>query len=125
MVEVVRVFTNDPVRPELRLSITGQVKSFASVEPRYLQLVGQVGASLSGTAVVSPVEEFVVTGIRAEPEHIIEARFEELIRDGQTSYLVTVKSLQVQPGRHYVMVHLTTDRPSRPEISIPVLIIIR
>lgn len=122
---MIRVFSNDPAQPELKLVITGMVKEFARVEPRYVQIVGAAGASLKGTAVVTPVEKFAVTGIRVEPEQVAQAAFEEVFREGRTLYLVNIDSKENQPGRHYAMIHLATDSELRPEIAIPVMIIIR
>ncbi len=52
------VLTNDPKEPVVQLMVKGPVDKFATINPRMLNLRGNVGEALEGTVVIVPDEKY-------------------------------------------------------------------
>ena len=56
--KAIRVQTNDPRFPELKLSIAGKVEDVVMINPRRIVLQGVAGAPLTRTLVIMPRKEY-------------------------------------------------------------------
>ena len=117
---MVKVDTNDPQRPKLELSISGEVREFASVLPRYVTLRGKAGTEVGEIITILPIHPFTVRGVRAQDGKHIRVKVNEKITGGRKSYVVTVENIMNQPGQYADTVVVETDSKVKPEIIIGV-----
>jgi len=117
---VVKVDTNDPQRPKLELSVSGEVREFASVLPRYVTLRGKAGTEVGEIITILPIHPFTVRGVRAQDGKHIRVKVNEKITGGRKSYVVTVENIMNQPGQYADTVVVETDSKVKPEIIIGV-----
>ncbi len=116
------VHTNDKKHPKTILRVSGHVKAFAKLEPRYLRLIGKPGQKLAATAKLWPLKEFPfkVTSVEAKSGKDIKVAFQELKENGRQGYLVKVELTRKEKGgfRDTVLIH--TDSKKKPVIKLPV-----
>ncbi len=117
---MVKVDTNDPQRPKLELSVSGEVREFASVLPRYVTLRGKAGTEVGEIITILPIHPFTVRGVRAQDGKRIPVKVNEKITGGRKSYVVTVENIMNQPGQYADTVVVETDSKVKPEIIIGV-----
>ncbi|HQP29864.1 MAG TPA: hypothetical protein PLB81_00940 [Deltaproteobacteria bacterium] len=117
---MVKVDTNDPQRPKLELSVSGEVREFASVLPRYVTLRGKAGTEVGEIITILPIHPFTVRGVRAQDGKHIRVKVNEKITGGRKSYVVTVENIMNQPGQYADTVVVETDSKVKPEIIIGV-----
>lgn len=116
----VKVAINDPLRPRLELSISGEVRAFARVEPRYVTLAGKAGTAVRATVTITPVHAFKARAVRAQDGRNIRVSMQERLVDGRKTYAVTIENVLAAPGRYTDMAIVETDRSIKPEIRIGV-----
>ncbi len=116
------VQTNDKNHPKTILMVSGYVKAFAKLEPRYLRLIGQPGQKLQATAKLWPLKEFPfkVTDVQAKSGKDIKVDYKPLKENGRQGYLVKVELTRKAKGgfRDTVLIH--TDSKKKPVIQLPV-----
>jgi len=117
---VVRIDTNDPQLPKLELSVSGEVREFASVLPRYVTLMGKAGAEVEEIITILPIHPFTVRGVRAQEGKNIRVSVNEKNTGGRKSYVVTVENIMNTPGQYTDTVIVETDSKIKPEITIGV-----
>jgi hypothetical protein len=118
MQKTARVVTNDPARPQVTLTMKGQIWTPIRLNPRYVRLQGTVGEKVEQVvqvqakkeeplkvelASVSIPEKVQVALIEKEKGRIYELRVKNKV-EGETSYGGTV--------------NLTTNYPEKPEIAV-------
>lgn len=116
------VRTNDPRRPEIRLTLSGNVEKFASVEPGFVYFRGEAGE-------VKPIE------LEITPNSITGFRIVEVVTDksGQftaelikpcdeknTSCRIRVTNMVENQGRYIGVIHVKTD--SKIQSSFPIVV---
>lgn len=116
----VRVETNDPLLPRIKLIISGMVREFASVLPRYVTLMGKAGTEVGDIVTILPIHPFTVRGVRAQEGKNIRVSVNEKITGGRKSYVVTVENIMSTPGRYTDTIIVETDSKVKPEITIGV-----
>ncbi len=122
MQKTVDVFTNDPDRTHITLSIGGHVLAFAKIEPKYARLVGKAGTKIQ--------KEITITRQKAYPFTILQANvrnranvavtIEEFSANGVDGYLLTIENRRAKAGRYADTLTLTTDSPVKSTLKIPV-----
>ena len=114
------VHTNDPVRPVLEVVISGEVKEFLRMKPRFVSMKGTVGESLAVTVEIIPVHPFKITGMQIRPNKNVRVSLEENQKGQRLSYQLMVENTANTPGRYYERIELRTDSDIRPVLRIPV-----
>lgn len=117
---VVKVDTNDPRQPRLELSVSGEVREFASVLPRYVTLMGRAGTEVGEIITILPIHPFTVRGVRAQEGKHIRVSVNEKMTGGRKSYVVTVENTLKKPGWYSDLVIVETDSAVKPQIRIGV-----
>jgi len=117
---IVKVETNDPLRPRLDLSISGEVREFANVNPRYVTLAGKAGTAVSAAVTVTPYHPFKILEARAQHGTNIRMTMQELVSNGKKAYTVTIENTLGAPGTYLDTIILRTDSAIKPEITIGV-----
>lgn len=118
----IEVFTNDPTRSRLILNISGSVREFAKMEPKYARLVGKAGANIRKVVTITREKAypFTILEAKARSGKDIAVDIEEFSRADADGYRVTIANTRTTAGRYADMVILTTDSPIKRIISVPV-----
>ncbi len=116
------VHTNDKKHPKTVLMVSGHVKAFARIEPRYLRMIGNAGQKLTSEARIIPLKEYPFKIVSVEPRRgkDIKVDFKPLQNNEQQGYLVKVELIRKAKGgfRDTVLVH--TDSKQKPVLELPV-----
>lgn len=125
--EGVRVYTNDPVRPEFNLTMTGQVERFAEITPGRLVLAGYQGEPIRQTVTIRSTEKhpFRITGMSHRHQDNLKIQLDQTRHGNPAEYLLTVENLKDTPGRYVDQIQLQTDNEIHPEIRLVVSVFIR
>jgi hypothetical protein len=102
--------------------ITGQVESFAKIDPRRVSLSGSTEQELKArvTIVPDPKYAFKVLDAKAEKGENIRVKLEESKDGGAVKYAVDVNNTKTTSGRYVDKIIVRTDSVMRPEIQIDV-----
>lgn len=117
-----RVETNDINNQFLPLIIEGQVEAFASINPRYLRLYGEVGKEISAKVSIIPSEKYGFTILEARAikgEHI-STKLEKFGDQKDQEYVLVVENTLKEKGRYNDTVRLKTDSKIRPVLFVKV-----
>lgn len=122
MQKKITVFSNDPKRPQLRLSVAGAVEPFADIHPERIILRGNSGQPMRQELVVKPRASypFKVTEINAKNGVNIKYELKEQETPEGKTYIVTVENTKTSPGKYYDTLLLSTDSQLKPKIPIHV-----
>ena len=104
------------------MSVSGSIKSFASIRPKLVRLIGMAGQPISATVTIIPRKEypFKIVATKAQAGEHIRYQLEEEKQSGSVAYLLTVENLKKDKGRYYDTIELTTDSRHRQKIQIKV-----
>ena len=118
----VTVISNDPKRPQLRLTVAGFVEVFADIHPERIILRGNSGQPMRQELVVKPRANypFKITEINAKNGVNIQYELKEQETPQGKSYIVTVENTKTSPGKYYDTLILSTDSPLKPKLPIHV-----
>jgi len=114
----IAVYTNDPNRSKIYLSISGMVEKFVTISPRRITLRGLEGQTINAAVSITPEIKypFKITGARTRNGQNI--RYRVIEREGGKSYLLTVANLRSKRGNYHDIIFLKTDSKIRPEIKV-------
>jgi hypothetical protein len=121
------VLTNDPREPVVQLVVKGPVDRFAAINPRMLNLRGNVGEALEGTVVIVPDEKypFKVVSVAAKEGKNIRVALSETREGGRAAYTLVVKNTKAEAGSYSDTVVLKTDSKLQPELDVRVYTYLR
>ena len=118
----VTVFSNDPKRPQLVLSVAGAVEVFADIKPERIILRGNSGQVMRQELVVTPRAGYPFKLTEVTAKNGVNIRYE--MREQETpegkSYVVVVENTKTKPGKYYDTLLLSTDSKLKPKIPIHV-----
>ncbi len=120
--EGISVYTNDPEKQRLRLTVRGRVNNFVTIRPNRVRMTGAAGDEIKTTVKVIPEEQypFKILETKTLKENNIKVTLDEVTEGNDTEYRVTVENLKNKRARYYDAVILKTDSDIRPEIKISV-----
>ena len=116
------VFTDDKMRPNHSLSISGLVETFATITPRTLRLFGSSGQPLKATATIIPQDKypFKILQAKAKKGDSIRYKLEDIKQSEKSGYLLVVENTKKVSGRYFDTIQLKTTSNIQPEIQIRV-----
>jgi hypothetical protein len=116
------VFTNDPAKSRITLSMTGNVVQFASLKPTFARLVGEVGTDIKKTITIMREKDypFKIIDVRARNGKDIAFDLKELNKADGDGYVLTVENRKTATGRYTDSLILTTDSTVKPIITVRV-----
>lgn len=122
MQKKITVFSNDPKRPQLMLTVAGSVEPFADIHPERIILRGNSGQPMRQELVVKPRANypFKITEVNAKNGVNIQYELKEQETPEGKSYIVTVENTKTSPGKYYDTLLLSTDSQLKPKIPIHV-----
>ena len=107
----------------LIVTLTGYIKHFVTISPKWVRLVGPLGKTLKTRVTIKkkPEYPFKIVGLSALKGKFIHYALAELKDSSQPGYELTVECTKKTKGRFVDTIYLKTDRNVRPEISIMVM----
>ena len=122
MKKTASVYTNDKNRPQMDLTISGQVEKFVTIRPKHINLRGYTGDSIKALVSVIPEKKypFKILKISAKDGKNIKFQVDEVETSANGAYELKVENLKPNPGRYYDTIFLETDSKIRPKISVRV-----
>jgi hypothetical protein len=117
------VYTNDSLKPQVKLTVTGKVKGYVTITPGSVRLFGPVGRSLRGSVKILPLEghDFSIKEVKAQQNQFI--RFQVKPMDNASSkkgYLLLVENTKNAPGSYRDTILITTDSKEKPLLRVPI-----
>jgi uncharacterized membrane protein len=116
-----KVHTNDPAQPLIRLELVGLVKAFALLEPGHIELTGKAGEKLTATMTITPADpemNFKIAQTTAKDSKNI--RF-EVKRNDQAipaHYELIVENIKKGPGLYTDVITIWTDTSRKIPIRV-------
>lgn len=114
------VRTNDPEHPDIRLSISGKVEKFASIEPGRVVLRGYPGEKVTTTLAITPTEKYPFRILKSYANKSLEEKIDFDLEQKPDRYYLTVKNKFPGKGNYRGSIYLKTDSKIKPEIRIRV-----
>jgi hypothetical protein len=117
------VFTNDPGKPRIRLSVVGKVKGYIIVRPVYIRLTGAVGEPIQQTVTLMPQKgyPFTIKDITAQRNGFVRFQLQPANESDEASgYRLTVENTRTEAGNYHDTLIIETDSPHKPTLKIPV-----
>lgn len=120
--EKVVVKTNDPRRPDFRLTLAGRVERFASIEPGFVYFKGKVEELEAVELEVTPnsTAGFRITDIVADKPRLFTAELLEPCNQENASCRIRVTNRQKNAGKYVGVIKVTTDSRVQPSFIIVV-----
>ncbi len=106
----------------MKLSISGSVDKFATIQPRQVRLRGFIGETIKTKVTIIPEEKytFKVLKVRAKNGRDIRFQLEEENKDQGLKYALIVENQRAQKGRYFDVITLETDSQIRPTLDVRV-----
>jgi hypothetical protein len=122
MSKYAQVFTNDPTKKEIHLTVNVPVESFAKITPSMVRFNGRVGAPLKQEVRIFPTERhpFKITGTRTREGRFVRVTLTEIVESEQPGYLLEVENIRADVGAYNDMIYLETNNKEKPALEIRV-----
>jgi len=116
------LFTNDEKNPRLRLTITGSVDKFVTIQPRRVKLRGAAGDEIKSKVTITPEKKYPFKIVKISAKDGKDIRFELSEEKGEKGpvYALLIENKRSQKGRYFDMITLETDSKIQPKLSISV-----
>lgn len=117
------VVTNDPDRPRVRLSVTGSVKGYIAVAPKFIRLSGTAGQPIQQTVNLTPHKghPFIVQEITAQMNEFVRFQLKPVGKNAaKTGYRLLVENTKTDAGNYRDTIIIKTDNPHKPTLRIPI-----
>ena len=117
------VHTNDPIQSKTVLSVSGKIKGYVRIKPKYIRLLGKTGQELRQTVKVLPFKEFPfkVRSVTAREGKHLRYELKPLPRKKEPQgYLLIVYNTMEAAGSYQDRITIETDSKVKPKIEIPV-----
>lgn len=116
------VNTNDPNQPIINLTMSGEVKKFAVITPKFARLAGKVGETLEQDITILPEPDFPfkIKKITAKRGEFIKYFLIEPEEKKPLKYILHVENTKSDAGRYADYIKLHTDSKIQPVLNIGV-----
>jgi hypothetical protein len=117
-----RVRTDDPQRPEIRIEVSLRVEELAEVEPYRVWLRGAPGEPIVARCRITPNERHPFRVIRVVPRRGVwfEHELRPVQHNGRRAWEILLRNTRRKPGPYQDVLFVQTDHPERPEIKVRV-----
>ena len=119
---MVKLHTNDPFYKVVTVSMSGEVKALARLEPKMVSLRGKVGEAVAARVKIVPeaVPDFNITKAVAKNGRDIDFTIEKQQNGSDSYFLLTVRNKKDSPGMYYDTIVLETDTIPKRTIRVRV-----
>ena len=122
--DTIRLKTTSKIRPEIAIKVYGYIESekIAKVTPEIVRLRGAIGKNITAKVKIIPEKkhEFSIIEIKAEKGENIRYSLEKDKGAKEKGYVLTIENLKTEGGRYKDTIHLKTNSPVQPVITIPI-----
>jgi hypothetical protein len=120
MKKTASVYTNDKQHAVIKITISGEVERFVTIQPPRLQLSGVAGEPIKGSVIIIPEKKypFKILNARAKEGKYIAFQLEENKTSEDTAYQLEVENLKQDAGRYYDSIILETDSNMQPQLDV-------
>ncbi len=117
------VYTNDRDNAQVRLAVAGEVKSYFTVSPGYVRMVGPVDRTLRAVVRITPSQDrpLVIREVEVQESRFLRCELKPLGGHPETEgYELVVENILQKPGSYRVLITVRTDIKEKPSFTIPV-----
>ena len=116
------IITNDDKNSKLKLTVTGEVESFALINPKKIKLRGSLDKPVTASVKIIPKKKypFKIISTRLKKEGCIKYDLKKINGSHGHEYLLYVENIKKKKGRYFNVIYLTTDSKIKHEIKISV-----
>jgi hypothetical protein len=120
--EVIKIHTNDPDNKIISVSLSGEVRPVAHINPQLVSLRGKVGETLSSEVKIVPAAfpDFNIIDAVAKSGRDIDFTIEKKGTLPDSHFLLTVHNKKSAAGRYFDIIELETDLDPKRIIKIRV-----
>jgi hypothetical protein len=121
------VYTDDPNKATIELTLTGDVLAAADIDPKVARLIGQAGDHIQTLVTITPpaINKFDIVDMKVKDGANIRFKMEKKAGSDPLSYILNISNIKPDPGRYFDKITLITTSTISPEIDIRVFGIIR
>lgn len=104
------------------MTISGKVESFATIIPKRVKLFGKADSEVSAKVSIIPTDKypFKILSSHAKKGENIRLSLEEVKREQQPQYVLTISNTKNSSGRYFDTVYLKTDSKLKPELYVSI-----
>jgi hypothetical protein len=116
-----KVHTNDPLLPFIRLELTGQVKPFVLLNPGHIELSGKAGQPISSTMTLTPTDrkmDFKIAQATARDNKNVRFEIKRNERETSPYYELIVENIKKDPGIYADVITVWTDTGRKIPIRV-------
>jgi hypothetical protein len=117
------VYTNDPKKSQINLTVTGQVKAYVNISAKYIRFIGPQGLEMAQTIQLIPYKDYPLTIKKVTATEGTHLRYELKPlhqKDGPQGYELIVTNTMATEGSYQDTITIETDLKQMPKIMIPV-----
>jgi hypothetical protein len=114
--------TNDPVRMNFSLTVSGEVKQFAKISPDFVRFAGYQNEKLVKTVRISPLPDnpFKILSITPSHKEFITCSLRSLATGNITEYEIIIENIYKKTGNYNDTIIVKTNSTVMPDMEIPV-----
>jgi len=121
--KIMKVHTNDPLQPFIRLELLGQVKASVLLNPGHIELSGKAGQPISSKITLTPAErkmDFKIKQAAAKDNKNIRFEIKRNDPGGTESpyYELTVENIKKDPGIYADVITIWADTGRKIPIRV-------
>jgi len=116
-----KVHTNDPAQPLIRLELVGQIKAFALLDPGHIELTGKAGETLTAAMTITPADpetNFKVAQTTARDGKNIRFEVKKNDQENPARYELIVENIKKEPGLYTDIITIWTDTSRRIPVRV-------
>jgi hypothetical protein len=116
-----KVHTNDPAQPLIRLELVGQVKAFALLDPGHIELSGKAGETLTAAMTITPAApgmDFKIAQATARDGKNIRFEVKKNDQENPARYELIVENIKKEPGLYTDIITIWTDTSRRIPVRV-------
>jgi hypothetical protein len=117
--KTIKVYTNDTRHQILTLFFSGDVESFARIQPDRVLLKGHAGDMIESIVTIFISDKFPFRIKESSADHL-DNKISFEIKKANNAYILNVKNLLDKPGNYFGTIHLKTDSDIKPDIAVNV-----
>jgi hypothetical protein len=117
--KTIKVYTNDIHHQVLTLFFSGDVESFARIQPARVFLKGNAGDTFESVVTITILDKYPFRITGSSTKHL-NNKISFDVKKVNNSYILNVINLQRKPGNYSGTIHLKTDSSVKSDITVNV-----
>ena len=119
MSKTATIYSNDPANREVRVSISGTVEKFVTIQPKRVRLFGRVGEAASTTVIIKPEPKYPFRILEITPRSggTVQCKQEDTGGNAE-GYKLAIRNIRTTPGRYTEVINIKTDSKIQPQLRV-------